>query len=31
MEEKAKRVGRFNIVDIIAVILMIAVAAFVGW
>lgn len=31
MEEKAKRVGRFNIVDIIAVILIVAVVAFVGW
>lgn len=31
MEEKAKRVGKFNIVDIIAVILIVAVVAFVGW
>ena len=30
MEEKAKRVGKFNIVDIIAVILIVAVVAFVG-
>ena len=31
MEEKAKRIGKFNIVDIIAVILILAVLAFVGW
>lgn len=31
MEEKAKRIGKFNIVDIIAVILIVAVVAFVGW
>ena len=31
MEEKAKRIGKFNIVDIVAVILIVAVAAFVGY
>lgn len=31
MEQKAKRVGKFNIIDIIAVILLLAAAAFVGW
>ena len=31
MEEKAKRVGKFNVVDVIAVILILAVAALVGW
>ncbi len=31
MEEKAKRIGKFNIVDIIAVILILAVLAFAGW
>lgn len=31
MEQKAKRVGRFNIIDIIAVILILAVLAFAGW
>lgn len=31
MEQKAKRVGRFNIIDIIAVILLLLAAAFVGW
>lgn len=31
MEKKAKRIGKFNIVDIIAVILILAVAAFAGW
>ena len=31
MEETAKRIGKFNIVDIIAVILIVAVVAFVGW
>ena len=30
MEQKAKRIGKFNIVDIIAVILILAVLAFVG-
>ena len=30
MEQKAKRVGKFNIIDIIAVILIVAVLAFVG-
>ena len=30
MEQKAKRVGKFNIIDIIAVILILAVLAFVG-
>ena len=30
MEQKAKRVGKFNIIDILAVILIIAVLAFVG-
>jgi len=30
MEQKAKRVGKFNIIDIIAVILILAVAVFVG-
>ena len=31
MEQKAKRVGKFNIVDIIAVILIVAVVAFAGY
>ena len=31
MEQKAKRVGKFNIIDIIAVVLILAVAAFAGW
>ena len=31
MEQKAKRVGKFNIVDIIAVVLIVAVVAFVGY
>ena len=31
MEEKTKRVGKFNVVDVIAVILILAVAALVGW
>ena len=31
MEQKAKRVGKFNIIDIIAVILIVAVVAFAGW
>ena len=31
MEQKAKRIGKFNIIDIIAVILILAVLAFVGW
>lgn len=31
MEQQAKRFGRFNIVDIIAVILIVAVLAFGGW
>ena len=31
MEQKAKRIGKFNIIDIIAVILIPAVLAFVGW
>ena len=31
MEQKAKRIGRFNIVDIIAVILILAVLAFGAW
>lgn len=31
MEQQAKRVGRFNIVDIIAVVLIVAVVAFAGW
>lgn len=31
MEEKAKRVGRFNIIDLIAVVLILAVLAFAGW
>ena len=31
MEQKAKRVGKFNVIDIIAVILILAVLAFVGW
>ena len=31
MEQKAKRVGRFNIVDIIAVLLILLLLAFVGW
>ena len=31
MEQKAKRIGRFNIVDIIAVVLILAVLAFGAW
>ena len=31
MEQKAKRIGKFNIIDIIAVILILAVLAFAGW
>ena len=31
MEQKAKRVGKFNVIDIIAVILILAVAAFGAW
>ena len=31
MEQKAKRVGKFNIIDIIAVILIVAVVAFGAW
>ena len=31
MEEKAKRIGKFNIIDIIAVILIVAVVAFGAW
>ena len=31
MEQKATRVGRFNIIDIIAVILILAAAALLGW
>lgn len=31
MEQKAKRVGKFNIIDIIAVILIVAIVAFAGW
>ena len=31
MEQKAKRAGRFNIIDIIAVVLILAVLAFAGW
>ena len=31
MEQKAKRVGKFNVVDIVAVILIALVLAFVGW
>lgn len=31
MEQKAKRIGKFNIVDIIAVILILAVLALAGW
>ena len=30
MEQKAKRIGKFNIIDILAVVLIVAVAAFVG-
>ena len=30
MEEKAKRIGKFNIVNIIAAILIVAVVAFMG-
>ena len=30
MEEKAKRIGKFNIVDIIAVLVILAVLAFAG-
>ena len=31
MEQKAKRIGKFNIIDIIAVILILAVLALAGW
>ena len=31
MEQKAKRIGKFNIIDLIAVILILAVLAFAGW
>ena len=31
MEQKAKRIGKFNVIDIIAVILILAVLAFTGW
>ena len=31
MEQKAKRVGNFNVIDIIAVVLILLAAAFVGW
>ena len=31
MEQKAKRIGRFNVVDIVAVILILAAVVFVGW
>ena len=31
MEQKAKRVGKFNVIDIIAVILIVAVVAFGAW
>ena len=31
MEQKAKRIGKFNIIDLIAVILILAAAAFMGW
>lgn len=31
MEERAKRIGRFNVIDIIAVVLILAVLVFVGW
>ena len=31
MEQKAKRIGKFNVIDIIAVILILAVLAFAGW
>ena len=31
MEQKAKRVGKFNIIDIIAVILLVAVVAVGAW
>ena len=31
MEEKAKRIGKFNIIDIIAVLLILAVLVFAGW
>ena len=31
MEQKAKRVGKFNVIDIIAVILILAVVAFGAW
>lgn len=31
MEQKAKRIGKFNVVDIIAVVLILAVLAFVGY
>ena len=31
MEEKVKRIGRFNIIDVIAVALLVLAVAFVGW
>lgn len=31
MEQKAKRIGKFNVIDIIAVILILAVAVFAAW
>lgn len=31
MEQKAKRIGKLNIIDLIAIILILAVLAFVGW
>ena len=31
MEQKAKRIGKFNVIDIIAVLLILAVLAFAGW
>ena len=31
MEQKAKRIGKFNIIDVIAIVLILAALAFVGW
>ena len=31
MEQKAKRIGKFNIIDLLAVLLLLLAAAFVGW
>ena len=31
MEQKAKRIGKFNVIDVIAVVLILAVVAFAGY